>query len=461
MTEPTPRKRKRFTFAYKHDKVDSTGTKFNSAPIDSDLPRDQEFTLAPTDSDHDFTLAPSDSDQGLARAPTDSDTPLGHVFPTDATGPTPPLQQPAAPIAADLEEWEGFLDHHDADGQAVVDPSPGPRAVLTKRDLKVWYNWANLHAAFITRGSAAIPKRAYVNIYNIVLPYKDWPYIPSFPHYSTLPRTIYPHIRKHCLPQVQYRKLTPAGTSIDFAKKYLEGNGRVHIPDLVFVTPSEWARHDIRDPSFFRDVFENNFQSSVQKYREFENSPIVQDRAAVLGDDCIFVSSRTGFVQGYPGDHIRVELDSLPHHPRPNVIQEIGNKGFFEGRIKEISGDQSFLSRTSAGSPIKVRCPGLKAGDVAAVVSPYVNGAYPGTSNVLWAIVFRYWETTGGGRSPQILVKLRLASSHVFELEQNFSIYAIKVFPVPSTEEYRITKNHGVLPTPVTTCLAVAFTSIL
>jgi len=115
-----PRKRKRFTFAYKHDKVDSTGTKFNSAPIDSDIPRDQEFTLAPTDSDHDFTLAPTDSDQGITRAPTDS----GHVFPTDATAPTPPLQQPAAAIAANHEEWEGFLDHHDADGQAVVE-APG------------------------------------------------------------------------------------------------------------------------------------------------------------------------------------------------------------------------------------------------------------------------------------------------------------------------------------------------
>jgi len=228
----------------------------------------------------------------------------------------------------------------------------------------------------------------------------------------------------HCLPKAQYRKTIAEGGSIDYAIPYREGKGRTNIPDQVFVSPSEWARHDIRDPSFFRDVFANNFQSSVQKYREFENSPIVQERDKVFHvNDSILVSHRTGFTKGYRDDHIKVELDSFPT-ACPEEIQKVGRKGFFEGCITEISDDQSFLSDNPGTPHLKISCPSLKAGDVAAVVLPFVNNRFVGTPNILWAVVFRYWATDSGASS-QILVKLRLVSPSVYQLDRQFSIYAI------------------------------------
>jgi len=142
--------------------------------------------------------------------------------------------------ANDHEDWD--VDYNDE----LADDNAAPVAIPSNLDMRVWDNWTNLHAEF-----------------------------PVFAHYSTLTRTVFPHIRKHCLPQLQYRKTLPEGGSIDYAVQYRQGKGRTNIPDQAFVSPSEWARYDLRDPSFFRSAFDNNFQSSIQKHREFENTPLV------------------------------------------------------------------------------------------------------------------------------------------------------------------------------------------
>jgi len=47
-----------------------------------------------------------------------------------------------------------------------------PVAIPSNLDMRVWDNWTNLHAAFLTRGTDSDSKRAYHKVYNITYPYK-------------------------------------------------------------------------------------------------------------------------------------------------------------------------------------------------------------------------------------------------------------------------------------------------
>jgi len=227
---------------------------------------------------------------------------------TDAALPLP-LSQFAAAFPLPTGDDEAFVSgddenpaDDDADDAALFSPgdddNPGEPllpGIVQPHDmesavrvgLRVWKASGSLLSVLLTRGKNPLTRLHYELIIRLLRPYMDTPGGSHLPAFSTLGRTIFPYIDKHCLPRLRY---------IHSEEDPVDALPTSENSPLIY--PSTWALYDARCYSFSRCVYDT---ARREDRFSFNNSPFIADRARVLDETQVLhipYQSRTQFHGG-------------------------------------------------------------------------------------------------------------------------------------------------------------------
>jgi len=230
---------------------------------------------------------------------------------------------------------------------------------IIRQGLRVWKASGSLLAVIVNRGKTPLTRDHFELMLRLLRPFKSAPGGSRVPAFSTLTRTIYPFIYKHCLPAVRY--IESPHDPIDEPKNRANS---------IFIYPSAWALYDTRCYSFFRclqDPSRRDYPFS------FNQSPYATMRNSAFGEEnTLHIPFKSCPQRIGPGDIIDVTLDKPPEPGTPNITLSQGAHTF-SGKVLRI-----FTNVSDGATPF---LPFLRPGDLSAVSARSVRlpNPAPGT----------------------------------------------------------------------------------
>jgi len=317
------------------------------------------------------TQPPDNNNFSLPHVDTTLLNPTGGDPFNDSNGILPfPLSQFAAAFPLPTDDLvddidDAALSSPDDDDELVEPGYHHDFDSTVRRGLKVWKASGSLLAVILTRGKNPLTSLHYELIIRLLRPYMDTPGGSHLPAFSTLGRTIFPYIVKHCLPRLRY---------IQSEEDPVDALPSSQNSTLIY--PSVWALYDARCYSFFRCVYDAARQEDMFS---FNNSPFIADRTTAVDEtQVLHIPYKSTNQRISIGDEVHVALDSFPGEVLPEISLHGGDYEF-RGRVSRIFTGAAGV----ASSPPSFH----KPGDITAVLVPLGAASHSRT----WYLSSRFW----------------------------------------------------------------------